>query len=278
MPRFEVHPGFSLHVDISGGGPPVVLLHGFTGAADGWGEFRDLLDEQFTTYAIDIIGHGRSDKPYGVERYRMATAVEDLVSVSELAGARHAAWVGYSMGGRTALHVAVAQAGKIRCLALVGGSPGLATEAERDARVTSDEALADRIERGGVEAFVDHWESIPLFETQRRLAPDVRSRIRAGRLANEARGLANSLRGMGTGAQPPLFDALGDLAIPSLFLAGEEDPKFAAIGQDMAAAAANASFATVPGAGHAAQLENPSAVAAKVIPFLRRVFDEGEQR
>lgn len=277
MTRIEVRPGLSLNMDISGAGPPAVLLHGFTGSATGWGAFRERLNEKFTTYAIDIVGHGDSDKPDAVVHYGMATAVDDLVRVAELAGARDAAWIGYSMGGRTALHVAAAHPDRVRCLALVGASPGLASEAERDARIASDESLADRIERDGVEPFVDHWEATPLFVTQRRLPQQVRARIRAGRLANDAKGLANSLRGMGTGAQAPLFGVMGDLAIQTLFLAGDEDLKFSAIGQDMAQAAPNASFEAIPLAGHAAQLENPNAVAAKVVPFLQCVFDERDQ-
>lgn len=276
MTRFEAGPGFSLNVDISGDGPPLVLLHGFTGSAAGWGAFREQLDKEFKTYAIDIVGHGRSDKPHDLERYQMAAAVDDLVRVAEFAGAKDAAWFGYSMGGRAALHIAAAHAAQVRCLALVGASPGLPTTAERDTRIAADKSLADRIERDGVEAFVDHWESIPLFETQRRLGSDVRARIRAGRLANDAKGLANSLRGMGTGVQAPLFDAIGDLSVPTLFMAGEEDPKFTAIGRDMARTARNAVFEAIPTAGHAAQLENPAAVAAKVTSFLRRVFAKGD--
>jgi 2-succinyl-6-hydroxy-2,4-cyclohexadiene-1-carboxylate synthase len=278
MARFEVSPGFSLNVDVSGGGPAVVLLHGFTGSATGWGTFRELLDEAFTTYAIDIVGHGNSDKPDSIERYYMANAAAELVEAAKLAGAREAAWVGYSMGGRTALHVAAAHPDRVRCLALLGASQGLATEAERDARAASDEALANRIERDGVEAFVDHWEAIPLFATLQRLDHDVRARIRAGRLANDAKGLANSLRGMGTGAQAPLFDAMAKLTVPILLLAGEQDQKFSEIGRAMAKAAPDAIFEAIPEAGHAAHIENPTATATSMIRFLRRVFNEGETR
>ena len=275
MTRHEVRPGFSLNVDISGRGPAVILLHGFTGSTLGWDEYRRLLNERFTTYCVDMVGHGDSDKPEDVDRYRMPAAVDDVLRAVELAGARNAAWVGYSMGGRTALHVAAASPGRVRALVLFGASPGLATPAERAARVKSDEALADRIERDGVASFVDHWESIPLFATQRALSADVRARLRAGRLTNDAKGLANSLRGMGTGAQAPLFQSLATMDVPTVFLAGEHDAKFMAIGRDMAVIAPDATFSSIPDAGHAAQLENPTTAAAETISHLQRSFNEG---
>ncbi len=277
MARLEVDSGFFLNVDIEGYGPPVVLLHGFTGSSTGWDALRELLNAEFTTYAIDIVGHGGSDKPPAIDRYLMTKAAEDLMRVAVLAGAERAAWMGYSMGARTALHVAANGPGEVRCLTLIGGSPGLATKSERETRIASDGALAERIERDGIGPFVDFWESIPLFASQQRLPEDVRARIRKGRLANDPVGLANSLRGMGTGAQAQLFDKLKSLHVPMLLLAGEEDPKFMAIGREVARTAPDATFKPIPEAGHAAQVENPQSVADQFIPFLRQAFQQGDK-
>ena len=268
MTRIRLADGHHVNVEVDGTGLPLVLLHGFTGSAGGWGRFAELLRERFTTVAVDLPGHGLSDAPAEIERYEMARAVDDAVAAVALAGFARAAWLGYSMGGRTALHVAAAQPQAVASLVLVGASAGLDCTEERLARRTADNALAARIEREGVPAFVRYWESLPLFATMRLLPERERAAVRAGRLANSATGLANSLRGMGTGAQEPLQHRLRELTMPALVLAGEFDPKFVAIGRELVEMMPASRFATVAGAGHAAHLEQPEAAAALVCEFL----------
>jgi len=268
MNRLAIAPGFYLNVEKAGSGPPLVLLHGFTGSTASWSPLRDALSERFTTVAIDIVGHGHSDKPHELDRYRMNQVATDLVKAVGLAGFPRASWLGYSMGGRTALSIAANHPGSVARLVLIGASPGLATEEERLARRNSDEAIAQHIESAGVAAFVHYWERLPLFATQSRLPAGVQERIRAGRLRNDPAGLVNSLRGMGTGSQPARHHRLRDIAMPALLLAGDEDAKYLAIGQEMAAAMPCARFLAVPGAGHAAQLENPDFCAREIIAFL----------
>lgn len=266
--RIEVEPGFGLNVERSGDGPPLVLLHGFTGSAEAWSPFREMLSDRFTLLAVDIVGHGKSDRPDSLGHYAPGQAAADVVGAMEKAGFPGFDLLGYSMGGRLALRVAVDHPGRIRRLVLIGASPGLATAEERAARVASDEALARGIERDGVERFIDYWESIPLFESQRSLPDERRAAIRAGRLRNTAAGLAASLRGMGTGSQEPLHDRLSGLPMPALLLAGELDTKYLAIAEEMAAAIPEARWLAVPGAGHAAQTENPAFCAEAVAAFL----------
>lgn len=278
MNRIPVAPGFYLNVEVAGSGPPLVLLHGFTGSAASWATFIESLGGRFTTVAIDIVGHGHSDKPAALDHYRMRQVAADLVYAAGRAGFPRAHWLGYSMGGRTALAVAAYHPGSVDRLVLIGASPGLATEEERAARRNSDEAIAQHIETDGVPAFVRYWERIPLFATHARLPAEVQERIRAGRLANDPVGLVNSLRGMGTGSQEALFDRLPSMNLPTLLLAGEEDTKYLAIGQEMAGAMPAARFVAVPGAGHAAQIENPAFCAAEVIAFLAGAASHGGEQ
>jgi 2-succinyl-6-hydroxy-2,4-cyclohexadiene-1-carboxylate synthase len=244
------------------------LLHGFTGSARSWGRFGQLLAERFKTIAVDLVGHGKTDNPVELEHYRMEQCVEDLAALLRELGHQRAHWLGYSMGGRTALHVAAGAPAVVSKLILIGASAGLDCVEDRIARTTADNLLADRIEREGVEAFVDYWEAIPLFATQRALPVEVQAAVRRGRLANTAAGLANSLRGMGTGAQEPLMDRLPSLTVPSLLMAGDLDSKFTKIGQQLAARMPDARFLGVPGAGHAAHLENPDFCAEHTIAAL----------
>ncbi len=268
MNRISIAPGFYLNVEKAGAGPPLVLLHGFTGSAASWAPFSELLNERFTTVAIDIVGHGHSDKPRDRGHYQMNQVAADLVKAVGLVGFPHAHWLGYSMGGRTALCVAANHPGNVAKLVLIGASPGLPTEQERLARRNSDEAIAQHIESAGVPAFVNYWERLPLFATQSRLPSEVQERIRAGRLRNDPVGLVNSLRGMGTGSQPALHDRLPTIVMSTLLLAGEQDTKYLAIGQEMAAAMPRARLLAVPGAGHAAQLENSDFCARETTAFL----------
>jgi 2-succinyl-6-hydroxy-2,4-cyclohexadiene-1-carboxylate synthase len=166
---------------------------------------------------------------------------------------------GYSMGGRIALHAALARPRLVERLVLVGASPGLADVTQRAERRAADEALADRIERDGLEAFAAEWAELPLWEGQ---AERVRAAANADRLRNTAAGLAAALRGLGTGVLPPLWDRLGELTMPVTLVVGERDAKFRATAERMAERLPAASIVVVPGAGHAAQLERPELVAA----------------
>ncbi|MBA3823884.1 MAG: 2-succinyl-6-hydroxy-2,4-cyclohexadiene-1-carboxylate synthase [Ktedonobacterales bacterium] len=249
--------------------PPLVLLHGFTGSAAGWGSHLEALAAAgYRAIALDMLGHGASDAPPAPLRYRIEDAREDISAVLDNLGIgeHQAILLGYSMGGRIALYLAV-YASYFRGLILESASPGIADVAEREVRRMSDNALADRIEHEGVPAFVDYWERLPLFASQHTLPDAVQSEVRAGRLRNNACGLANSLRGIGTGAQPALHQALEKLDIPVLLIAGALDAKYAAIAQEMSAVLPQARLAIVPDAGHTVHLEQPQVFDEQVIEF-----------
>lgn len=263
--------GLDYHVERAGAGPALVLLHGFTGSAATWAEHAAVFARDFTTIAIDLPGHGGTGAPAGLDRYRMGRVVADLTAVLDQLGVARAAWLGYSLGGRVALQVAALALARVAALVLEGASAGIADPAERAARVASDEALADRIERDGVAAFVDHWERLPLFTSQARLPDERWAAQRRHRLANDPRGLAQSLRGMGQGAQPPLHGRLRAIAAPALLVVGEEDEKFRRLAAEMAAALPAAEVAVIPGAGHAAHLEQPARFTEVTVRFLTQL-------
>jgi 2-succinyl-6-hydroxy-2,4-cyclohexadiene-1-carboxylate synthase len=267
MTRILVN-GAHLNVELSGAGPPLVLLHGFTGSITNWKPHIPIFDKRFQVIVVDLLGHGGSDSPADSMRYRMERCVEDLISVFDQFGLGRVNLLGYSLGGRVALHVAAAHPDRVHALVLESASPGLANPAERQARVASDEALADSIERDGLEAFVNRWEQSPLFASQTRLPASVRAELRAQRLHNNPHGLANSLRGLGTGAQPPLWDRLREIRVPTLLIAGMLDPKFTAIARAMTGALPFARLALAPDAGHTVHLEQPEVFDKLVMEFL----------
>jgi len=238
-----------------GKGPPVVLVHGFTQTHRSWGPVAERLASFHTLTLIDAPAHGRSD---GV-RTDLAGGAAELGRT----GGR-AAYIGYSMGGRLCLQLALTRPDLVEQLVLVSASAGIDDPQQRTARRASDESLAHRVETDGVEAFVDHWLTQPLLAT---LGAE-----RAGRddrLANTAGGLAASLRLAGTGTMEPLWDRLAGLEMPVLVVAGEGDAAYAEAGRRIVRAiGANASWVLIPGAGHACHLERPDAFCVAVADFL----------
>lgn len=250
--------------------PSLLLLHGFSGSADEWAELTPHLAPLRRVIAVDLLGHGRSPAPADAAAYTMGRCVADLLGVMDGLKIGRFDVLGYSMGGRAALHLAAAAPGRVRSLILESASPGLADPAEAAARAAADDALAGRIEAEGVGWFADHWGGIPLFASQAALPGEARAALRERRLRNSAAGLAGSLRGMGTGRQGSLWHRLGELAMPALLITGELDGKFAAINKEMAALMPGAHHTAVPGAGHAIHLERPRDFADLVVGFLRQ--------
>lgn len=278
MPRIRVN-GVHLNVEVSGDGPSLLLLHGFTGSSASWTSHLDAW-RGFTTIAVDLLGHGASDAPTDAERYRMERCVGDLVALLDRLSIDRTAVLGYSMGGRVALHLALSASGgpeRLWALVLESASPGIEDASERKERRRSDEALAKRIEREGLEDFVDYWEAQPLFATQSRLPAAVREALRRQRLRNNPQGLANSLRGVGAGRQAPVLDGLGELRVPVLLIAGALDEKYCDLARRMAAALPCARNVIVPDAGHAVHLEQPEAFDAAVRAFLERHLPHNER-
>ncbi|MBT8396741.1 MAG: 2-succinyl-6-hydroxy-2,4-cyclohexadiene-1-carboxylate synthase [Gemmatimonadetes bacterium] len=260
--------GLRLKVRVEGAGEPLLLIHGFTGSGLSWGE--DLtagLAQAHRVVAVDLPGHGESDISSDPERYRVGEILQDLGEVLDSLSIGSARWLGYSMGGRVALAGAVVTPERVSSLILESASPGLAGEGERKARRRADEALAEGILRGGMEAFVDHWLGLPLFATQGKLPPKTRAETRSRKLQNTPEALAACLRGMGTGAQPSYWSALGDITVPVLLLAGEEDRKFTQVAEKMAGELSDVDLRLMPKAGHAIHLENPFAWLAAVRTF-----------
>jgi len=260
--------GIRLNVLVEGAGEPLLLIHGFTGSIQSWGQ--DLISglvQAHQLVAVDLVGHGESDVSSDPQRYRVDEMLADLTQVLDALSIERARWLGYSMGGRIALAGAVRNPDRVSRLILESASPGLEEEKERKARRRADEALAEGILRGGMEAFVDHWMGLPLFATQGKLPQEVITRTRERKLRNAPEALAACLRGLGTGAQPSFWGALSGMTIPTLLLAGEEDRKFTEVSQRMARELPVSTLRLIPRAGHTIHLENPFAWLAAVRTF-----------
>jgi 2-succinyl-6-hydroxy-2,4-cyclohexadiene-1-carboxylate synthase len=233
----------------------VVLLHGFAGTGRAWDPVIARLDaERYTALAPDLRGHGAE---------RDARPVSFDAVTADVLGAAPESFVlcGYSMGGRIALHVALAAPERIERLVLVATTAGIDAADDRAARRDADERLAVFAEAATIEAFADRWMAQPLFAGT---PPGVAGLWREDLLRNDPRGLAAVLRGLGTGAMAPLWDRLGELSMPATVLAGGSDPKYVALGERLQSALPHAELVVVPSAGHGLPREAPDAVAAAI--------------
>lgn len=260
--------GVHYHYEEIGQGPPVLLLHGFTGTKGTWEGLVNDLKKDFRVITIDLLGHGETDCPLDPTRYDITHAAKDLKELLDKLNEEKVHLLGYSMGGRLALAFACLFPERIASLLLESASPGLRTEEERRKRRASDEQLADYIETNGLEAFVDYWETIPLFSSQNSLPEDVKKNIREERLAQNPIGLSNSLRGMGTGKQPSFWERLQELEFPVFLITGKLDPKFCNIAEEMAERLQHVKKETVFHAGHTIHVEQKKIFGRMVYDWL----------
>lgn len=267
--------GMHYEYEITGSGDALLLLHGFTGSKDVWRRFLPLWSHDLQVIAVDLPGHGKTDSPSDWARYSIEQTAADMIALLDALKIKQAHVLGYSMGGRLAITIASLYAERVRSLVLESCTPGLESEEEREERKRQDQQQADFIMEHGLEAFVERWENIPLFASQQQLPYSVREQMRQQRLQNNPLGLANSLRGMGTGMQPSWWSSLHRLCMPVLLLGGEYDEKFLRILQCMEQRLPNAEFVQVSGAGHTIHVEQPEKFDTIVRSFFQAQYLEG---
>ena len=230
---------------------PVVLLHGFAATPRHWDRVLDELPpERFEPLALDL-AEADPTTPAGVcALVRAATDASFVLA-------------GYSMGGRLALHAALAMPERVRRLVLISTSAGIEDAAQRGARAAADEALATAIEDGPIDSFIERWRAVALFAddpewVQSEVAQDER------RCAPAA--LAACLRGLGAGVMAPMWERLGELRMPVAILAGARDVAYAQAARRLAGAISGSTLRVLDGVGHRVALESPDAVARALEP------------
>ncbi len=202
------------------------------------------MQSEFTPVCLDAPGHGNNTN--GARS--LSQSADDIVATMQ-----PGILIGYSMGARMALHVALRHPQMVSQLVLISGTPGLVTQAERSARLQSDNELADHSEKIGTPAFIDDWLALPIFS-----GLSDQTNQRNDRIRNTAKGLADSLRFAGTGTQEPQWPNLHQLSMPVLLMVGELDIKFTTIAKDMQLLLQSSEMKVVPNVGHTVHLEDPA--------------------
>lgn len=235
----------------------MAMLHGFTQNLRCWGRFADLLAEHFRLVLVDAPGHGAS----GHDDADLPTAARLL---GETAG--RCCYLGYSMGARICLRLALDRPDLVERLVLISASPGIEDDSAREARRISDERLARDLEQTSLDVFLRRWLANPLFA-----GLDEETSLFEQRLANRPDGLARSLLACGQGAHPSMWPELGELRCPVLLVAGGRDTKYVRLARRIAdALGGRATVAIVPGTSHAPHLQQPEQVAETVVRWIER--------
>lgn len=241
----------------------LLALHGFTGSPRSW----DFLPDQpnVRRFAPALVGHLDSRADNSVLDFE--AEVDRLARLSAEASALHV--VGYSLGARLALGLALRYPARVARLTLISGHPGLDSDAERSERRAADERWCELLLTRGSHAFVDAWQAQPLWNTQARLDRATLDRKRAERLSHDPAGLARSLRVTGLGQMPSYRRHLTQIQVPLTLIAGGLDDKFRNLAEQMAKTVAHAELTIVDGAGHDLLLERPE--------FITEVIRRGNQ-
>lgn len=244
-----------LAAERAGSGPPIVFLHGFTQTGRSWRPIAEHLARSgHTVVLVDLPGHGGS----GHVRADLRRTADMVAAVGG-----EATYVGYSLGGRVCLHLALMYPHLVTRLVVIGAHPGLDDDDERAARRDHDAAVAARLAAIGVDDFLAEWLGQPLFGRLTTDTADLDDRRR-----NTVEGLTSSLHMAGTGTQTSLWPRLRELTMPVLAVAGAEDAKFAPIAAQLAREAPHGRCVLVDGAAHAAHLERPDVVIGLLIDFV----------
>lgn len=268
MEKYLNVDGNKWFVQVEGSGKPLLFLHGFTGSAQAWAGITPSFVKRYQVVTIDFLGHGKSDAPREVHHYSMEKSLAALRTLME-SFAEPFGVVGYSMGGRVALALTCTHPELVDLVVLESTSPGLRDARDRELRRESDDALASSILENGIASFVEYWENIPLFASQKKL-PDTKIALqRERRLRNREIGLAGSLRGIGTGSQLSYWENLASIRQPALLITGEEDHKYRKIAAKMMDELPSAEHITVDRVGHAVHFEDSDTY----ISILRQFFD-----
>ena len=247
--------------------PVVLYLHGFLGGAEDWDEVAGCLGERFSYLAVDLPGHGGSTVDLPENAYSMPGTSQLVIDLLDHLAIDSCRLVGYSMGGRLGLYLLTHYPDRFPRAVIESASPGLKTANDRTTRRKHDLGVAQQIRDTGLREFLTSWYEQPLFSTLDRSGERFKALLDRRQEQNPT-GLALALQQMGTGAQPSLWKTLESLAVPTLFVAGEKDTKFAVLAGEMAALCQSGRSAIIPDAGHMVHFEQPDRFCKVALNFL----------
>lgn len=250
--------------------PSILFLHGFLGAGKDWHSIGERISNSYFVILPDLPGHaGSSFLPES--QCTFDSTILKLNNLLLRLNARDVTLVGYSMGARIALYMAMEYQDRLNSVVLEGCNPGIRSDDTRGARNEWEQRIIDRLNLLSISEFVDEWYNMPLFRSIRSNRVLFEA-LRENRIQDQnVDGLIASIKGVGLGCQPNLWSRLGKINPPVLLLAGELDEKFRAISEEMSRDLAKAQFEVIGNAGHMAHYEREKEFIDVLSGFLNRV-------
>jgi len=250
--------------------PLILFLHGFMGNSHEFDEAISLLSNDFNCLTIDLPGHGKTQVLENDYCYSMAKAADNIINLLDKLKVSQCFLIGYSMGGRLALYLILNYPQRFQKVILESASPGLSTEKERLERVKRDELIARKLERmiekDDFRKFLDNWYKQSIFGNIKN-HPQFEQMIE-NRLQNHPVELAKSLRFMGTGVQPSLWEKLANNQVPLLLLIGKKDEKFIDINTRMTQINQFCELKIIENSAHNIHLEKAAVFVENIRIFL----------
>lgn len=274
---------FKLNVEIPKGidntKNTVLFLHGFTGSAEDWLPIIEQLTDDFNYAALDLVGHGKSDKPVNPDYYTTDSIVDQIKFVKDkISPANPIILIGYSMGGRAALSFAAAYPKEIKGLVLESASAGIKNETERIKRYEDDMKLVQFIHDHTMEEFIELWYDQEMFNTQRRFSNDKIKKLHKKKYDNSKIGMMNTLKGFSTGIMPPLHDKLKSIPVKAVLISGELDSKYTFINSKIVRGFHKAKHKVVKNSGHNTHLEEPKRFIEIITNYLNQLLPAQVQK
>jgi len=257
----------NLHYKIEGSGIPLILIHGFTGTNKSFDKLSNFLKQYFKIIKLDMIGHGLSmDKD--IKSYSFLQSIRYIEKIIKELHLKKVNILGYSLGGRLAMQFSIINQHKINKMILCSSSFGIKNKSERISRIKSDEKIITLLRNNNLEKFVNYWEAIPLWESEKKLPVEIKNKHRIIRLNQKNEGLMLNLRHQGQGVQEFLGESLKNIKIKTLIMYGDNDLKYKFISKEMAEIIENSELSEVPNSGHNIILENPIYISQKIKNFI----------
>ncbi|MDM8529743.1 2-succinyl-6-hydroxy-2,4-cyclohexadiene-1-carboxylate synthase [Anaerolineales bacterium HSG25] len=247
--------------------PPIIFLHGFMGQGKDWQPIAESLAERYCCLWPDLPGHGKHVDWLPDRSFDFATIAAELVAWLDSQNLPSVTLVGYSMGGRIALHIACHYPERIARLVLENANPGLNDEIARQQRVEWDQARAKELIELGLESFLERWYDMPLFDSLHR-RPELLTRLKQSRRHNDARWLAKIISDLSPGRQISLWEQLPCLSLPVLLVGGALDSKYVDILTRIQSKLPRAELKIIANAGHNVHLEQPTLFINHLTRFL----------
>lgn len=251
--------------------PCLIFFHGFTGSSIDWKNITPQINQDFSSFGIDLIGHGKSSSPKETEFYTSDSIVNQIYNVVTGIIKKKIIPIGYSMGGRAALSFAVKHPELLQGLILESTTPGIENEILRNERAARDEEIAEYIETHTMEEFTEFWMDMEIFNTLRRFSEEKRKQMRESRISNSKTGLTNTLKGFSTGKMPALHKELGSIKAKTLLITGELDTKYTELNNKIVNQFKNAEHTIIKNAGHNTHIEEEKKFTEAVNKYLNQL-------